>query len=63
GTTDQDPNTLTVGDALTALSRITYLYYHIKGQVFARLPRLDERQQAIFDALGLTFPRRTARAV
>jgi len=34
GTTDQDPNTLTVGDALTALSRITYLYYHIKGCVF-----------------------------
>jgi transposase len=27
GTTDQDASTLTVGDALTALSRITYLYY------------------------------------
>ena len=63
GTTDQDANTLTVGDALTALSRITYLYYNIKGRVYARLPRLDELQQAIFDALGLTFPRRTARAV
>ncbi|HZD41031.1 MAG TPA: hypothetical protein VE131_09940 [Terriglobales bacterium] len=63
GTTDQDANTLTIGDALTALSRITYLYYHIKGQVFARLPRLDALQQAIFEALGLNFPRRAARAV
>lgn len=63
GTTDQDANTLTVGDALTALSRITYLYYNIKGQVFARLPRLDALQQAIFEALGLNFPRRAARAM
>jgi transposase len=63
GTTDQDANTLTLGDALTALSRITYLYYHIKGQVFARLPRLDALQQAIFEALGLNFPCRAARAM
>jgi hypothetical protein len=50
-------------EALTALSRIAYLYYNIKGRVYARLPRLDELQQAIFDALGLTFPRRATRAV
>ena len=30
-TTDQDAHTLTVDDALIALSRITYLYYRVKG--------------------------------
>lgn len=63
GTTDQDPNAITIEDALTALSRITYLYYNIKGKVFARLPRLDDLQCAIFNALGLRFPPREARAV
>jgi transposase len=62
GTTDQDPKALTLEDALTALSRITYLHYQVNDQTFARLPRLDETQTAIFDALGISFPKSTAKA-
>ena len=57
GTTDRDPMSLTVADALVALSRITYLYYHVYDRTYARLPRLDELQLAIFDAL-VQFHRR-----
>lgn len=62
-TTDQDAHTLTVDDALIALSRITYLYYRVKDQVFARLPQLDDLQQSIFEALGIPFPKQTAVAM
>lgn len=59
-TTDEDAHTLTVDDALTVLSRITYLNYRVKDQVVARLPQLDAHQQSIFAALGITFPKKTA---
>jgi hypothetical protein len=62
GTTDEAPQTVTLDDALTALGRITYLYYDLKDTRIARLPRLDELQTQIFKALGLTFPRTTAHA-
>ena len=48
---------------LLALSRITYLYYEANGHRFVRLPRLDELQTSIFKALGLTFPRSSAKAL
>ena len=60
GTTERDPMRLTVADALVALSRITYLYYHVYDRTYARLPQLDELQLAIFDALGITLPRQSA---
>jgi len=63
GTTDDDPHALTLDDALTALSRITYLYYPINDRTFARLPRPDATQSAIFSALGITFPNTAARAL
>lgn len=63
GTTERDPMSLTVADALVALSRITYLYYHVYDRTYARLPHLDELQLAIFDALGITFPRQSAATV
>ena len=60
GTTAEDPKNLTLDDALTALSRITYLYYTVNGQQVARLPRPDKLQQSVFAALGITLPRSTA---
>ena len=63
GTTDDDPHALTLDDALTALSRITYLYYPINDRTFARLPRPDATQSAIFSALGITFPNTAAKAL
>lgn len=56
GTTEDDPNTVDLDEALTTLSRITYLHYETNGQSVTRLPRLDDQQHAILSALGLTFP-------
>jgi transposase len=63
GTTEEDSKALTIEEALAALSRLTYLYYQINEQRFARLPRPDDRQASIFAALGLPFPRKSATAV
>src|SRR5512143_1985513 len=60
GATPPNPKTVTVDDALTALSRLTYLYYTLHGQQVVRLPQPDEFQQAVFAALGITLPRLTA---
>ena len=58
GTTGGNPNTMTLDDALVALSRMTYLYQTINGQRHPVLPRPDEMQASILNALGLTFPRK-----
>lgn len=62
-TTEEDPHALRLDEALIALSRLTYLHYETNGQCFARLPRLDTMQSAIFKALGLHFPRHSAKAL
>ncbi|MGH8614053.1 MAG: hypothetical protein ACREYF_19005 [Gammaproteobacteria bacterium] len=56
GTTDDDPHALTLDDALTALSCITYLYYPIQGKTVARLPRPDAIQSALFSAPRHSLP-------
>jgi hypothetical protein len=61
GTTDRAPHTLTLDDALLALSRITYLHYDVNGRALIRLPHLDNLQSAIFETLGVRFPANTAR--
>ncbi len=63
GTTDDDPHVMTPDDALAALSRLTYLIYDIKGSRYARLIQPDEEQRRLLDALGLRFPRQTAKAL
>lgn len=63
GTTDNNPNAVTIEEALAALSRLTYLYYQVNDQRFARLPRLDDRQASILAALGIPFPRYTVTAM
>lgn len=63
GTTDDHPHALTLDDALSALSRVTYLYYQVNDQSVARLPRLDALQSSIFQALDIKFPRYASEVV
>ena len=56
GTTQESAYTLTLDDALGALSRFCFQRHEIAGQVFLQLPRLDPRQEAIFRALGIQPP-------
>lgn len=63
GTTDDDPNARTHEDALQSLARLTYLIYDVKGACYARLIQPDDEQCALLDALGIHFPRQTAKAL
>lgn len=57
GTTDSDPHTLTLPDALASLSRLCLLHYSIDADTtVTRLPRPDERQKQILAALGVVLP-------
>ena len=57
GTTDSDPHTTTLSDALGSLSRLCLLDYPINADTtVTRLPRPDERQKEILAALGVAFP-------
>ncbi|MEO6024461.1 MAG: hypothetical protein ABIP64_15380 [Burkholderiales bacterium] len=58
GTTDDNPDALTLDKALMALSRITYLHYEENGQSITRLPRPDKLPASLFRVLGLPFPER-----
>ena len=63
GTTDDDPKAKTPEDALQSLTRLTYLIYEVKGTRYARLIQPDDGQRALLDALGIHFPRQTAKAL
>lgn len=57
GTTDSDPHTLTLADALAALSRLCLLNYEVdESTTVTKLPRPDERQEAILAALRVRLP-------
>ena len=57
GTTDSDPHTITLPDALGALSRLCLLHYPVAGEsAVTRLPRPDERQKEILAALRVALP-------
>ena len=57
GTTDSDPHTITLPDALAALGRLCLLHYPVDGNTtVTRLPRPDERQKEILAALGVALP-------
>jgi transposase len=62
-TTDDDPHTMTHEDALQSLGRLTYLIYEVKGSRYVRLIQPDEEQHALLEALGIRFPRQTAKAL
>jgi transposase len=63
GTTDDDPHAMTHEDALQSLARLTYLIYDVKGTRYARLVQPDDKQRALLEALGIRFPRQTAKAL
>ena len=63
GTTDDDPNAMTHEDALQSLARLTYLIYDVKGARHARLIQPDDKQRALLEALGIRFPRQTAKTL
>lgn len=57
GTTDQDPNAVTVSAALAALSRLSLLVYSIDDKTTVmRLPKPDPHQRSILDALKVSLP-------
>jgi len=57
GSTADDPAAITPDDALVALGRLTYLYSTDRnGQRHTHLPRPDDQQAKILDAIGLSFP-------
>ncbi|MFN3325003.1 MAG: IS1634 family transposase [Bryobacteraceae bacterium] len=57
GTTAQDPKAVTVTDALAALGRLTFLLFDVDQKtVVARLPKPDEHQRKILDALKVALP-------
>jgi hypothetical protein len=57
GTVGEDAAAITPDDALVALGRLTYLYTTDRnGQRHAHLPRPDELQGKILNAIGLAFP-------
>jgi len=57
GTTDKHPNAVTVSDALAALSRLSLLIYDVDEKTTVmRLPKPDEHQRSILDALKVSLP-------
>jgi transposase len=57
GTTDHNAHAVTVPDALAALSRLSLLLYEIDEKTtVTRLPKPDQHQQGILDALKVSLP-------
>jgi transposase len=57
GTTDTDRHAVTLSDALAALNRLCLQIYPVEdGLSITRLPRPDQRQQKILEALNVTIP-------
>ena len=61
GTTADADNAVTLQDALGSFSRLCFQRQAIGGQEFLKLPRPDERQQALFKALDISPPASAAR--
>lgn len=59
GTTDDTKEAVTLDDARAGLSRLCYQIYDVKQHTVQRLPRPDERQRSILDALGICWPAKT----
>ena len=57
GTTDESDDALTIKDALLSLSRMCFQRNETRGQEFLKLPRPDEKQEAILRALDVLPPR------
>lgn len=59
GTTDANPHTVTLSDAMDALSRLCLLEYQIDDKTrVTRLPKADARQKEILAALAVSLPKK-----
>ena len=59
GTTDANPHSITLADAMAALSRLCLLEYRVDENTnVTQLPKPDDRQQQILGALGVPLPKR-----
>ncbi len=58
GTTDANPQAITLADALAALGRLCLLTYTADGTRVTRLPRPDEPQTRILEALKVQLPKK-----
>ena len=57
GTTDEDSKAVTVSDALAALGRLSFLLFKVDEKTTAtRLPKPDQHQRKILDALKVSLP-------
>jgi len=56
GTTEDNKMAVTVEEALMELGRLCLLIYGAQGTCITRLPRPDERQAALLQALGTPLP-------
>jgi transposase len=57
GTTDEDSKAVTVSDALAALGRLSFLIFNVDEKTTAmRLPKPDQHQRKILDALKVSLP-------
>ena len=57
GTTDKDRKAVTVSDALAALGRLSLLTFSIDEKTaVTRLPKPDQHQRSILDALKVSLP-------
>ena len=63
GTTDDDPQAITLDDALVSLSRWCFQRDRIGTVEFLRLPGLDDRGLGILNALGIRPPKLRGRVV
>jgi len=57
GTTEQGLQAITVPQALQSLARLCLQQYRIGDRSIRRWPQPDPRQQAILQALGVSWPR------
>jgi len=58
GTTDEDPHALTLEDALATLANWTFVRSEIRDVTVLRLPKANEKQRGVLEALGLAIPRK-----
>ena len=61
GTTHEDPRTVTLEDALTALARLCLSHSQVNDLTITRVPQPDALQTRILSALGLQLPRTPIR--
>ncbi|MCC8484094.1 MAG: hypothetical protein LN561_06095 [Rickettsia endosymbiont of Labidopullus appendiculatus] len=53
---------VTIEEAIRDLDKVCFLYYNIKGCVVARLPKLTQSQQDLFNLFDLKMPQVTKSA-